>query len=141
MKYPTYTLVCPIGDVGTSHFRDSGILMNDEIEYFKRFAKSYMRWTHFNFDRIVADVVRNDREAEEARKEELLTRPYREQMSKLFASSDRLFNKMAKDVMRQGLLSGRSQWITEFNKDAKVGDVLKIRLPKEYQKPDNSPCN
>ena len=42
--------------------------MNEEIEYFKRFANSYMRWTHFNFDRIVADVIRKDKEAEEDRK-------------------------------------------------------------------------
>lgn len=32
--------------------------MNEHIEYFKRFATAYMRWTHFNFDRIVADIVR-----------------------------------------------------------------------------------
>jgi len=48
-----------------------GIIMNEHIEYFKRFSASYMRWTHFNFDRIVADAVRRDAEAEAKRKEEL----------------------------------------------------------------------
>lgn len=29
-----------------------------EIEWFKRFAKSYLRWVNFNFDRIVKDVIK-----------------------------------------------------------------------------------
>ena len=35
--------------------------MNEPIEWFKRFAKAYLRWSHFNMDRIVADAVRRDR--------------------------------------------------------------------------------
>lgn len=33
----------------------------EHIEWFRRFAASYMRWTHFNFDRIVRDVVQKHR--------------------------------------------------------------------------------
>lgn len=32
--------------------------MNPHIEEFKRFAAAYLRWSHFNMDRIVADVVK-----------------------------------------------------------------------------------
>jgi hypothetical protein len=32
--------------------------MNPEIEWFKRFAKAYLRWVNFNFDRIVSDAVK-----------------------------------------------------------------------------------
>ena len=32
--------------------------MNPHIEEFKRFAAAYLRWVNFNFDRIVADVIK-----------------------------------------------------------------------------------
>lgn len=33
----------------------------EHIEWFKRFATAYLRWTHFNFDRIVRDAVNRER--------------------------------------------------------------------------------
>lgn len=30
----------------------------EHIEWFKRYAASYLRWVNFNFDRIVSDVVK-----------------------------------------------------------------------------------
>lgn len=34
------------------------VMPNEHLEYFKRFAVSYLRWAFFNFDRIVADTVK-----------------------------------------------------------------------------------
>ncbi len=99
--------------------------MSEEIEYFKRFASAYMRWTHFNFDRIVADVIRKDKEAEERRKEELRTKPYRDQIKSLLTGSNLYFNKIASDIMKENLLMQGSQWPT--------GQILKIRMPADYQ--------
>lgn len=31
---------------------------NEHIEWFKRFAAAYLRWSHFNMDRIVSDIVK-----------------------------------------------------------------------------------
>ena len=31
---------------------------NEHIEFWKRFAAAYMEWVHFNFDRIVAEVIK-----------------------------------------------------------------------------------
>ncbi|MCP1732476.1 hypothetical protein ABIF38_005214 [Bradyrhizobium japonicum] len=31
---------------------------NEHIEEWKRFAAQYMEWVNFNFDRIVADVIK-----------------------------------------------------------------------------------
>ena len=32
--------------------------MNEHLEYWKRFARAYMRWVNFSFDRIVTDAVK-----------------------------------------------------------------------------------
>ncbi len=32
--------------------------MSEEIEWFKRFARVYLMWSHHNMDRIVRDVVK-----------------------------------------------------------------------------------
>lgn len=34
------------------------ISMNEHIEYFKRFANCYLKWSHSNFDRIVKDAIK-----------------------------------------------------------------------------------
>ncbi len=35
--------------------------MSPEIEYFKRFAKTYLSWAFANFDRIVKEAVNRER--------------------------------------------------------------------------------
>ena len=44
--------------------------MYEEIEYFKRFAKCYLMWSHSNMDRIVRDAIRKDKEVEDKRLKE-----------------------------------------------------------------------
>ena len=82
--------------------------MNEQIEYFKRFSASYMRWPHFNFDRIVADIIRKDKETEEERKKAIM-------MKKLADS-----------------LSQYEPWLTNFDNDITFG-TLRIKLPVDYQ--------
>jgi hypothetical protein len=36
-------------------------MINEHMEWFKRFAAAYMRWVNFNFDRIVSDAVKRER--------------------------------------------------------------------------------
>lgn len=46
-------------------------MSNEHIEYFKRFAVAHMRWINFEFDRIVADVIKKDAKIEAKRKNTL----------------------------------------------------------------------
>lgn len=111
--------------------------MNKEIEYFKRFAKSYMRWTHFNFDRIVADVVRKDREVEEERKRAIKLKL----IADMLTPYNSAFNETIGEAMHDALFYGGSIWSTFDTKvkGARIGSVLKIRLPSDYH--IAPPCN
>lgn len=85
---------------------------NPEIEYFKRFAKSYLRWSHFNMDKIVADIIRKDAEAEAKRKEDIRLKDIRELFLQTneYAkkANEEAFDKLVKDAV----FYGQAQWTT-----------------------------
>ncbi len=107
--------------------------MNEQIEYFKRFASCYLKWSHSNMDRIVADAIRRDKETEEERKKVLEQEKFKNSTyGKLIAvmneSMKNYTNKYAEEVMKDNIFMSGTQW----HKDAKIGTTLKIRLPENY---------
>lgn len=46
-------------------------MQNEHIEYFKRFANCYLKWSHSNFDRIVREIIKNDVQMENERKQKI----------------------------------------------------------------------
>jgi len=107
--------------------------MNEQIEYFKRFSASYMRWTHFNFDRIVADVIRKDKEAEEKRKKKLEQDNFK---NSTYGKFIELMNEQARDwsnkhyneLLKDNAFMKGVNW-----EGARIGTTLKIKLPVDYQ--------
>jgi hypothetical protein len=68
--------------------------MNEHVAYFNRFAKSYLRWSHFNMDRIVADAISKAKAELKQEREEARLAPFRKQMVELFSRSNLYFDKL-----------------------------------------------
>lgn len=94
--------------------------MNEHLEYFKRFANCYLKWSHSNFDRIVKDAVRRQeliRLEEIAAKERLKYKP----IIDMYKITNEIAKKwLAEDRQYKELFEG-SQW--------PIGTKLKIKLP------------
>lgn len=97
--------------------------MNEHIEEFKRFAAAYFRWSHFNMDRIVADIIKRDKEAEDKRKEDTRLATLREQMKILLDKSNLYFDKVAAEEAKAFDFYRDVQWGTM---KLKPGTVLSI---------------
>jgi hypothetical protein len=92
---------------------------NEHIEYFKLFSKSYLRFVNYEFDRIVSDIIINDkRKAEESK----VKYPRFENLKIDWQAID---------------WSGNNAKID----NAKIGNVLRIRFPKDCSIPKKTIWN
>lgn len=105
--------------------------MNEDIEYFKRFARCYLMWSHSNFDRIVKDAVRRQErikaEADEAKRREKF-----KPMVDMFKATNEMAKKWLAEERATAAFFKDVQW-GEAN--FKLGSTLKIRLPSEPPRP------
>lgn len=97
--------------------------MNEHIEHYKRWSKTYLMWSHSNMDRIARETVAKHKK--EMLEERRNNSPYMIQMRDLFKQSNLYFNKMAADLMKENILLSGTKWTNSL----KVGQALRIKLP------------
>lgn len=98
--------------------------MNEHIEHYKRWSAAYLMWANSNFDRIVADVIRRDREAEAKRKKE----PLYAQMRTLLEQSNHYLERLEEQYAR----TDEVNWFVVAG-GLPVGTTLKVKLPADYE--------